>query len=652
MSMLDWGIVAGLVVILIWAAQTTSRYTRSVADFLAANRCAGRYVLGVAEGIAGVGAISIVALFEAYYAGGFSFAWWALAVTLVTMVASMTGWIQYRYRETRALTLAQFLEQRYSRRFRAMAGMVAFVSGTINFGIFPAVGARFFIRFCALPMYSVPLGPLELDITMAIVMSVLIGLALLFTFMGGQIAVIVTDFIQGTVFNILLCLTVMVLLWKVPWPTLIEGILMRPEGQSMIHPFHSTKTADFNLWYYLIQSFGIFYCFMAWQGNQGYYCSARNAHEARLGRVMGSWRDMTQRSLIIMIPICAYTILHHPDWASTAAEINSELAGIANETLRTQLTTSVTLKHVLPTGAMGAFAAVMLAAFISTHDTYLHAWGGIFIQDVLVPLRKRPIGQDEHMKLLRRSIVGVALFVFLFSLFFPQNSSVLMYFARTGTIWLGGAGAVIAGGLYWKHGTTGGAYGALITGMVMALLGFFAPIYWKAHHTTPFPVNPQWTWLIAMMTSTVVYVLVSLTGKRVTCNMEKLLRRGSYAVADDHEEDTVSDESVGPIRRLLGMGSEFSLGDRVVYLAILGWSVVWGLIFIIGTLYNIVRDVPDMAWARFWHIYVWIHMVLGVVTTIWFAFGGCMDLKHMFRRLGTIKRDAADDGAVTEHLLD
>ena len=54
MGLIDWSIVVGLLVVMIWAAHRTKKYTRSVADFLAANRCTGRYVLGVSDSMAGV----------------------------------------------------------------------------------------------------------------------------------------------------------------------------------------------------------------------------------------------------------------------------------------------------------------------------------------------------------------------------------------------------------------------------------------------------------------------------------------------------------------------------------------------------------------------------------------------------------------------
>ena len=155
MSLLDWSITVALVIFMTYAVFKTKKYTRSVADFLAANRCAGKYLLGVSEGAAGIAAISIIAISEAYYHAGFSIAWWAMLPYTVAIVAALTGWVVYRYRQTRALTLAQLLEMRYSKNFRIFAGMVMFVCGIINFAIFPGVGAKFFMYYCGLPSFEI-----------------------------------------------------------------------------------------------------------------------------------------------------------------------------------------------------------------------------------------------------------------------------------------------------------------------------------------------------------------------------------------------------------------------------------------------------------------------------------------------------------------
>jgi len=69
---IDWGITAGLLLTLIVAVLVVKRYTQSVADFLAANRCAGRYLITISASTAGLGALSFIGFFETYYKAGFS----------------------------------------------------------------------------------------------------------------------------------------------------------------------------------------------------------------------------------------------------------------------------------------------------------------------------------------------------------------------------------------------------------------------------------------------------------------------------------------------------------------------------------------------------------------------------------------------------
>ena len=47
----------------------------------------------------------------------------------------------------------------------------------------------------------------------------------------------------------------------------------------------------------------------------------------------------------------------------------------------------------------------------------------------------------------------------------------VMILALFGAIYLGGIGAPTLGGLYWKRGTTQGAYASLVVGATVALLG-------------------------------------------------------------------------------------------------------------------------------------------------------------------------------------
>ena len=90
-----------------------------------------------------------------------------------------------------------------------------------------------------------------------------------------------------------------------------------------------------------------------------------------------------------------------------------------------------------------------------------------------MPFRKKELTTKQHIKLLRLSIVFVAIFIFLFSTFFPQTQEIFFFFAITGAIFVGGCGAVLIGGLYWKKGTTEAAWSSMIVGSVLATFGVF-----------------------------------------------------------------------------------------------------------------------------------------------------------------------------------
>lgn len=639
MNLIDWAFVVGLLALMVAGVILSKSYMRSVADFLAAGRTAGRYVICISLGMSGLGAISIIAILEMNYIAGFSMTWWGFSMGVVSFFIAISGWVTYRFRQTRALTMAQFFEIRYGRNFRIFAGIVAFVTGIVNFGIFPAVGARFFIYFCGFPL-TISIFGLDIS-TFAVVMIFLLLISLYFVFSGGQIAVIITDFIQGLFVSIIFIIIIIVILEKFEWLQLFDGLKTAPANESLINPFHTSSVKDFNIWFYLIGVVGAVYNCLGWQGGQAYNCSARNAHEAKMATVLGAWRGIPQNILLLLLPIIAYVVMHHPDFLLHSEKVNAILGGLEADTDKSQLMVPLVLTQLLPKGLMGAFAAVMLAAFISTHDTYLHSWGTILIQDVIMPFRKKPFEPQQHIRVLRIAIIGVAVFIFFFGLLFKQSQYILLFFAVTAAIYLGGSGAVIIGGLYWKRGTATAAWFAMIFGATIAVGGIVLHQIDKE-----FFINGQVFWFIAMLCSSLSYVFISLLGKKRDFNMDKLLHRGKYAVKD---ETIIVTPEPGKGFKMLGMGKEFTHGDKIIYIASYVWTFCWLVVFIIGTIYNLTHEVKDAAWMRFWRIYILINLTVSIGVVVWFIFGGLRDLKAMFQRLKIMKRDQQDDGTVFEH---
>ena len=471
LSSLDWSILGGCFTVLVVAAIATNRYARSVSGFLAANRCAGRYLIAVSYGMAQLGVISLVWFWQQYYKVGFTSIWWGFMENPAMILIALSGWVVYRFRQTRALTMAQFFEIRYSRRFRVFAGLVAFLSGIINYGIFPAVAARFFIALCGLPVVTA-VGSWEVP-TFALLMAVMLLTALFFVFLGGQVAVIVTDFLQGTFGQLVFLAVMLFLLATYSWSEIGETLLAAPEGQSMVNPFDLGQEADFNAFYWVISVVVLFYGMLGWQGTSGYNAAAIDAHEAKMANILNGWRFRVLLLITLVLPICIRVVMTGPDHAADAAAIEAVIAaqplnGADPEVFAAEVRTPAAASVMLPSGLLGLFAAALLGAFISTNDTYLHSWGSIFIQDVVLPFRKRPLSPRAHLWLLRGSILGVAIFAFAFSLAYTPNQYVAMFLALTGAIFVGGAGSAIIGGLYWRRGTTAGAWTAMVAGMTLA----------------------------------------------------------------------------------------------------------------------------------------------------------------------------------------
>ena len=615
------------------------KYAGSVLNFLAAGRCAGRYVLSVSEGMAGNAVIGFIGYFEMYYKAGFSIAWWFLMMLAANVVVGLSGWVTYRFRQTRALTISQFLEMRYSKRFRIFTGILAYVSGILNMGLFPAVGAKFFMYFCGFPEYITVAG-LSVS-TFALIMLMLLSISVMAIFAGGQIAVIITDFLQGLACSVAIVIILIYFFYQFQWSQVVTALSTAPVNESMLHPFKASQTQDFNVWFYIISTFTIFYTWMTWQGTVGYSNSAINPHEARMSKILANWRSIGVNFFALLVPIFAYTVMHHCDFKLQADEANQVFAEISDQTIQTQMTVPIVLRTILPVGLMGLMCTIMFAAFVANHDTYLHSWGSIFIQDVIMPFRKKPLTPKQHIKLLRWSILFVAVFIYFFSLLYQQNEYILMFMVFTGAIFLSGAGAAVIGGLYWKRGTTTAAWSAMIVGLALSVAGaVIRRVY------PDFPINSQWMFFMSSMASCLVYVVVSLLNRGSHFNMDRVLRRGAYAVAEDVVLAEV--EPVRGFRAMIAMGNEFTRWDKIIYLSSIGWTFLLSAVFVFGTLYNLFVKVDTSQWAKFWLYYIVVMTILTVMITLWFIIGGLIDAKKMFRRLNLLVQNDLDDGTVIE----
>ncbi len=665
MHVIDWLVMFVPLAIVAVIAVKTYGYTRSVADFMVANRIAGRYLLANAQGEAGGGLTGQVAVFQVIFVAGFAMSWWSKLSMPVSLLIALTGFVAYRYRQARVMTLAQFFEIRYSKRFRIFSGALSFTSGVVNFGIFPATGAYFFVYFCGLPPLLHAAG--HAIPTFAVLMAIFLSITVFLTISGGWLTVMVVDCIEGLISGLLYMVVIIVLLRMFGWSQITEAMAAAPPGKSMLNPMDTMQTRDFNLWYVLIGIVASIYSVGSWQGGAAFRGAAASPHEAKMAGILGSWRNYAKGLMFTLLAICSYTYLNHVDFAAPAHSALEYLKTIDNPQIRDQMRVPVALSYLLPVGIKGVLAAIMLFAMVAADGSYMHSWGGILIQDVILPFRKKPFEPKQHILLLRLAIIGVALFGFFFSLFYEPTQYILMFFALTGAIF-SGAGAAIIGGLYWKRGTTPAAWASLITGStigVSAIIlqqgrvwpGYVAPwlqqcfpdsVYLQ-EHLAKFPINGQWMMLVAQLSAVTIYVVVSLLTCRKSFNLDRMLHRGPYAVeAKPGDAPTAKPKFTWGM--LIGFDREFTLGDKINAGSLFAWNMLLLAIFIVCTIWNLIAPWPLQWWANYWHvILIIVPLTLGVITTGWFTWGGIRDLKRAFQALKTVKRDARDDGMVVNH---
>ncbi len=201
---------------------------KSVADFLSGGRLAGRYLLAVAKGEQGVGTVVFVAMFERIAKSGFVLTWWEWVSVPIMIVVSISGWVVYRFRETRALTLAQFFEIRYSKRFRIFTGFLGFAAGLANFGVGPIIGARFLAFFLGLPQ-KVEIFGIHFE-TYILLMGLLLCISLAITLSGGLISLMITNCIEGMLSQVMFLVIIIALLTMFSWNEISHVLEARPPG--------------------------------------------------------------------------------------------------------------------------------------------------------------------------------------------------------------------------------------------------------------------------------------------------------------------------------------------------------------------------------------------------------------------------------------
>ena len=103
--------------------------------------------------------------------------------------------------------------------------------------------------------------------------------------------------------------------------------------------------------------------------------------------------------------------------------------------------------------------------------------------------------------------------------------------------------------------------------------------------------------------------------------------------------------------RNIGYSKEasFGLGMGGILNVILDPIFMFVILFLLPIVWNSFQKWPDEWWSfYFWFKQIFVVGVIGIVSTVWFTWGGAVDLIRLFKRLdqrGEV--DSNDDGMVS-----
>ncbi len=453
---LDWIIIALYLSLSVVIGLWVKKYVRNMATYLGAGRAVGT-CLGIAT-MTGteMGLITVMYSAQKGFTGGFAAFHIAVAAGIVTFIVGMTGFIVCRLRDLKVLTIPEFYEKRFDRKTRILGGIMLTFGGVLNMGLFLKVGSMFVVGITGLSEDSTALP---------IVMTILLLLVLVYTVLGGMISVIITDYIQFVVLSVGLLVTTGFCIAQLGWQPVFDSVASL-KGEAGYNPL--VEGSGFGVSYVVWMFFtaGLVSC-AVWP--------TAVARALAMDSVQGVKRQFMWSSVSFMIRflvpyfwgICAFVFVmtKAPDLQALFFPEDPDITPINN-----LYAMPVFLGRILPAGIIGIITAAMIAAFMSTHDSYLLCWSSVITQDILAPLTGDKMTTQTRILLTRVFIVIIGFYILFWGLLYEGSDAIWDYMAVTGAIYFTGAFALLLGGLYWKKASSTGAFLALLSGLT-AILG-------------------------------------------------------------------------------------------------------------------------------------------------------------------------------------
>lgn len=450
------GISIGLYMLLMLAIGFYSykKSTANTEEFLLGGRSLGAAVTALSAGAADMSGWLLMGLPGAMYLSGLSASWIAIGLTFGAYMNYLLVAPRLRaYTEVakNAITLPVFFENRFhdqSQSLKIASSLLILIFFTLYTSAGMVSGGRLFE------------SAFNLDYNTGLIVTSLV--VVLYTFMGGFLAVSLTDFVQGAIMVLALVILPVVIISELGGFGETFAII-KSKNPDYLNLFRGTTTVG--IISLLAWGFGYF--------GQPHilvrFMAIDKVSELAKARNIGiSWMIFTVGgAMLVGLFGIAYL-----------AKTDIGLMGQFDGSKETAETIFIHLSRVLFHPLIGGFLlSAILAAVMSTISSQLLVTASSMTEDVYKALLHRDASPSRMLLVSRLSVLIVAVIAILLSLN-PQDSILNL----VGNAWAGfGAafGPVILLSLLWRKSTRWGALSGMLTGGAIVLLWVYVPHDYK-----------------------------------------------------------------------------------------------------------------------------------------------------------------------------
>jgi SSS family solute:Na+ symporter len=436
-SVLDWTIVVTYLAATLATGLYGRRFVGGIADFLVAGRELGTFLAVATLAATEIGTITFMYYAELGYKTGYASFVNGLIAGMVMLFLGRTGFIVKRLRALRLMTVPEFFQVKFSRNLRVFTGILVATGGILNMGVFLKVEGTFLAIISGISLAHIKA-----------VMTGILLLELLYTVLGGMVSIVITDFIQFVALSIG---TILVTIWSIHAAGIsrMYNAVSHTMGAGGFNPL---TNPDYGWAYIAFQVLIWLAVHTCWQTTAMRTFSTRSPEVSKRVFSWAGFIFLGRGMMPMMWGIAALAIL-----------------GPAQNSLEAM---PRMLAAILPSGVLGLVVAGMLAATMSVNSSYLLGWSAIIAQDIILPLRSRPLTSRQQVMLNRGANLFVSLFVMIYGLWYALPGPTYFYLNITATIYLSGTLVAVVAGLFWDRASVLGGYLAMGGGAV-ATIGFF-----------------------------------------------------------------------------------------------------------------------------------------------------------------------------------